>query len=283
MKKANSKLLVVGRNGFLGSTLVNEIQADSVDRTQIDLARLNSSSVDGVLSLGYSHVAICAAATDIEFCFRNPNNSFQINVLGTIELLKKIKEVGSTPIFFSTDYVFKPKETPHKEEDEKKPVTLYGQQKLQTEQFIQQNFDQFLIFRTSKLVSKTRHPKNILNPIIENLKLQKTIRLFEDQYLNPVFTEDIAAVVEKSMKTQLSGVFHLGTRKVYTRADLGRAVASHFNFDSRLIKPGYLKDAVTSEPRPHHNTLSCKKTEEALDFKFTEIAQGLEDFKDPQD
>ncbi len=273
--KANSDLLVIGSNGFLGSTLVGELGADSADRSQIDLTNFSEVSAGEILGRGYRHVAICAAATDIEFCFKNPQESHQINVLGTIELLGKIRRIGAVPIFFSSDYVFTSKELPHREEDEKKPTTLYGKQKLDVEIFIQKSFEKYLIFRTSKLMSKTLHPKNILVPIIKNLKEKKTIQLFEDQWLNPVFVEDIACVVKKSIETDLSGIFHLGTKQEFTRAELGRALASLFGVDLKLIGSNYMKDVVTSEPRPNYNTLNCEKLEKVLGFEFTEVADSL--------
>lgn len=278
--KANSGLLVIGSNGFLGSTLVAELRADSADRRQIDLTNFTSSPADEILGRGYRYVAICAAATDIEFCYKNPKESHQINVLGTIELLEKVKRTGAVPIFFSSDYVFSSKEIPHQENDEKIPATLYGKQKLEIEMHIEKNFEKYLIFRTSKLMSKNLHPKNILKPIIETLKEKKTIRLFEDQWLNPVFVEDIARVVKKSIEVELNGVFHLGTKQMFTRAELGRVVANHFRFDLQLIHSSYMKEIVMSELRPNHNTLNCDKLEKAIHFKFTEVAGGLRNLQE---
>lgn len=268
-------ILVVGSSGFLGSALVRGLGAIGADRKQIDLSLLEDSSVDEILAKGFSHVAICAANTDIESCFKNPAEAHLVNVTGTIQLLEKIKQSGAVPIFFSTDYVFTPSEQPLSEDDEKKPQTLYGRQKLEVERYIESHFEKYLIFRTSKLMAKSFHAKNILQPVVRSLKEQKSIRLFEDQWLNPVFVEDIAAVVKKASESGLSGTFHLGTRKIYSRAEIGRVIADFLGLSHKLLKPGYMKDVKTSEPRPHCNTLNCEKVEKALEFRFTELAEGL--------
>ena len=270
---SHNKLLVVGSTGFLGSALVRELKTDGTDRSQIDLLKFSQTNVDAVLARGFSHVAICAAATDIEFCFKNPTVSHQINVAGTIKLLERIWHAGAVPIFFSTDYAFAPKESPHAEDDEKKPLTLYGKQKLEVENFIQRSFDKFLVFRTSKLMSMELHAKNILRPVVQNLKENKPLKLFEDQWLNPVFVEDIVKVIEKSMQADISGCFHLGTKQIFSRAGLARHIADELGLDRSLIQSGYMKDIVTSEPRPHHNTLNCEKIETALQFEFTEVGE----------
>ena len=120
---AGQKLLVVGGSGFLGLALKTLLEADATTRTQIDLQNFSKPDVDLVLARKYSHVAICAAATDIEYCFKNPEISQQINVTGTIQLLDCIRKVGAVPIFFSTDYVFTRQHRLLKEEDEKvKPI-----------------------------------------------------------------------------------------------------------------------------------------------------------------
>lgn len=73
-------MLVIGSSGFLGSTLVSKLGADAADRKQIDLAKSQSSSIDELLGRGYGYIAISAAVTDIEFCYKNPTESRQINV-----------------------------------------------------------------------------------------------------------------------------------------------------------------------------------------------------------
>jgi dTDP-4-dehydrorhamnose reductase len=198
-------------------------------------------------------------------------------VVGTKKLLQKIVEAKAVPIFFSSDYVFKYSEKPLRENDEKSPITVYGQQKLEVENFIKANFEQYLIFRTSKLMSKFAHSKNILLPTLKNLANSTPIKLFEDQWLNPVFVEDIAAVIEKSIQVNLNGEFHLGTKAVYARAELGRTIAQYLKKNQELIHSILMNEVSFSEPRPHHNVLNCEKIEKALNFEFTEIKDGIKE------
>lgn len=279
MEKA--RILIVGSSGYLGSSLKMILGSEnaavgSADRSRIDFSQSISPSVEGWIKSGeYQHVAICAAITDVERCFRDGELSNQVNVTATIELLRIIQRCGAVPIFFSSDYVFPNKAAIHREDDRRAPKTRYGHQKLAIERFIEENFKRFLIFRTSKLMSMTAHPKNILFPVLQSLKSSKPIRCFEDQWLNPVFVEDIAKVVNAACAKQLSGIFHLGTRQIFTRAELGRFLAKSSGFDPALVQPIKMLDIEFSEPRPTHNTLDCSKIENALDFHFTEIEAAL--------
>ena len=271
------KLLVIGKTGFLGSFLSasrgdESLCVESVGRDVVDLSRPIDARFRQFLERGSFHaVAICAAVTDIERCFQNQHESYQINVTGTLGVLDILREMRLKPIYFSSDYVFEPTPTAHFEEGRRRPETCYGRQKLLVEQYLEMHFENFLIFRTSKLMSTTAHPKNILWSIIENLNNGVVTPCFQDQWVNPVFVEDIAKVVKMSVLRDLQGAYHLGTRNILTRFEIGQRVADMLGYDRDLVKPIRLQDRVFSEKRPSYHTLHCEKIEKALGYQFKEI------------
>lgn len=271
------KILVIGGTGFLGASLLKNLATETINvevvyRNLIDLGKPLSRSARKFIAIGqYDYMIICAAITDIERCFQEQDASYQVNVQGTRELLSLIKQCATIPVFFSTDYVFGGEKTSYKEDDPRLPKTVYGQQKLEIEQYLESNFQNYLIFRTSKLMSKCVHPKNILYPIIQNLAANREVRCFEDQWLNPVFIEDIAEVLKRALNTPLRGVFHLGTKKIFSRAELGRFLATTLGYDPYLIKSILMADMNVSEQRPTHNVLNCDFINDIIDFRFQEI------------
>lgn len=275
------RILIVGNTGFLGSSLTSSLQSmgfpvDSTDRRSLDFSKPIPKSFEASLQTGtYKYVIVCVAIADVEKCFKEPELSQYINVTGTLELLGMIQRSGAIPIFFSSDYVFAKGKEIYQEEDLREPETIYGRQKMTVEKHLEERFERFLIFRTSKLMSKTAHSKNILLPILRSLKESQPIRCFEDQWLNPVFVEDIAEVIQASCERDLSGVFHVGTRRVFNRAELGRFLATKLGYDPQLIQSISMGDIRFSEPRPTHNVLDCRKIEKALDFRFTEVEETL--------
>jgi dTDP-4-dehydrorhamnose reductase len=217
---------------------------------------------------------ICAAITDVEKCFQNRSLSEQVNVLGTKHLLEAIKKSGAIPVFFSSDYVFHGN-LPNKESDKRNPTTIYGRQKAEVEKYIESNFAEFLLFRTSKLVAKFNHPKNILSQIAHSLSSSQKVSCFEDQRVNPIFIEDIAELLKRAFQKSLNGVYHLGTDKIFTRVELGIQIAKSLNFEANLIQPTRMSDMKFQEIRPTHNLLSCEKIKSALNFCATELEEGL--------
>lgn len=273
---SQSKTLIVGHNGFLGSILQAALAADSVGREALDLSQsISPTFVARLNEHRYDYVVICAAMADIEQCFLQPDLSEQINVRGTREVLDAIRASGAVPVFFSSDYVFAYTTTPHLEGDPRTPTTQYGLQKLKIELHLESHFKDYLLFRTGKLMSKTLHARNILTPILRSLQAGQTVNCFVDQWINPVFVEDVAAVLKIAQARSLRGQFHLGTRGVYTRADLGRHLAMALNLDPNLIVPIRMAEVPVSEPRPSHNLLACGKIESAADFCFTELEDAM--------
>lgn len=284
MHSSKKKILLIGHTGFLGSHLAhllnNEFEVTTLKKEILDLSKnLSDAFKENIESNLYDYAIICAAISDVEKCFQDQALSKQVNVVGMQELLVILKSFGITPIFFSSDYVFSEKLTPYNETDTPNPKTIYGSQKLAIEVFIQKNFDSFLIFRTSKLMSKTNHPKNILYPIIKNLKESKISNCFEDQFLNPVFVEDIAKVVTNTINEKISGIFHLGTKTLFNRYELGLFLAKNLNYDVQLIKATSMKDVTFSESRPNNNMLNCALIEKTLNFQFCEIEGAFSELK----
>ena len=56
------------------------------------------------------------------------------------------------------------KDQPYSEEDIPNPISIYGKSKLLGEKLIQENTEDFLIFRTSGIISK--NPNNFIYKII---------------------------------------------------------------------------------------------------------------------
>lgn len=273
--------LLIGKSGFLGQALTSGLlrrarKVIALGRSDIDLTKkaYDSTKICAEYT-GVQSIILCAAITDVEICFSDQETSKQVNVTGTIEVLEAARDLGIKPVFFSSDYVFGSGNAPFSEDDLRSPQTVYGQQKLFVERYIENNFDQYLIFRTSKLMAKSLHPKNILTPLISGLSNSKYVRCFEDQWINPIFVEDIADVLSLALDRGLSGTFHLGTSKVFSRKELGDYIANVFGFDQRLVQAIRMNSIQFSEPRTSHNTLNSDKIRKVLDFKFQEISDAI--------
>ena len=94
-------------------------------------------------------------------------------------------------IHFSTDYVFDGlKDSAYSENDEAKPLNVYGRSKLQGELKIQTLLSKFIILRVSWIISNsgTNFIKKILNLSSKN----SSIKVVDDQFGSPTSTSLIS-------------------------------------------------------------------------------------------
>lgn len=283
----SAKLLIIGKNGYLGSHLFHS------KRLRDSFAIIGTSRTSG-LSLDLAqpdtfeevrkyiqtqlprYMVIAAAITDVEKCARDPEATSAVNIHGTLSLLEIARDYGVIPVFFSTDYTLKPANAPQLliEDAPCEPLTEYGRQKRVVEEWISSRFPRHLILRTSKLMSLESHPKNIISQAVRVLKSEKKIHAFVDQWITPVFLEDIAEVLAHPEMSQLSGVYHLATKTVYSRYELARLIKNQLDLkEGYEVIPSKMAEFKTLERRPMYNTLNSDKICSAIGIRFREISE----------
>lgn len=134
------KLLIVGASGVLGTRLYN----DTIKKKWDVLGTYCSHEFEGLFYLdvrdeksvnkifhffGPEVVVLAGGITDVDFCETRPRLAEEINIKGTIDLIKRIKSHGAKVVFLSTDYIFNGENGPYGEEDKPLPINLYGRTK----------------------------------------------------------------------------------------------------------------------------------------------------------
>lgn len=275
-----AKALLVGSHGLLGSVLsegLMGVELDCLARADLDLSHpLPSDFKTRFDDAGYEYLILTAAITDVEKCYQDQVLSNAVNVTGTKELLSLAFECGTRPIFFSSDYVFHGFKRSFSENDWRTPQTVYGKQKLEIETFLENSGSDFVLFRTSKLIGQTKHPRNVLLQIAERLKAREVNPSFNDQFFNPCCVEDISRAIEVAIAEEAHGKFHLGMNTVTTRYELTMMIAEKIGADTNLVQPMRLIDAAVSEPRPNYNVLDTTHFQNEIGFRFTELDEALD-------
>lgn len=280
-------ILLVGAGGFLGRALeryftqrkiplLATARSPVAEQLALDLEKPVAEQLREAFSREkFSHAIICAAITEIGACYRNPALSHRVNVEATAELLALCKAAGTKPVFFSSDLVFPNEAEFYGEEDTPAPSTLYGKQKLAVEDFIRESFPEHLIFRTSKLMSLEPSHRNILWQVVDSLEKNQTVRPFHDQFITPVFIEDVAKVAERAIGAGLSGTFHLAAEERMNRVELAQRICDRMGKSQELIQPISMADIDFGEPRGRIYTLNSEKIRRALEFEFRKTEAGL--------
>jgi dTDP-4-dehydrorhamnose reductase len=147
------RIAIIGAGGRLGAALLrayrNKFDVNGFDRAQLDIT--NFDEVRAKLGARDFDLLINAAAfTRVDLCETQPEEAFRVNAEAPGVLAEICSEKGARLIHFSTDYVFDgEKRQPYTEEDEARPISVYGASKLAGERNVLKGDSCHLVVRVS--------------------------------------------------------------------------------------------------------------------------------------
>src|SRR6266567_6020993 len=147
------KIIIIGSSGRLGAALMREYRGkydvESFDHTQLDLSNLNGVR-ERLRATNFDVLINAAAFTNVDLCETERDRAFLINAEAPGVLATICRDKRAKLIHFSTDYVFDgEKRAPYTEEDEAKPISVYGESKLAGEKNVLAAGSHYLVVRVS--------------------------------------------------------------------------------------------------------------------------------------
>jgi dTDP-4-dehydrorhamnose reductase len=191
------KIIIIGSSGRLGAALMREYRGkydvDGFNHTQLDLSNLNA--VRERLRVTNFDVLINAAAfTNVDLCETERDRAFLINAEAPGVLARICCDKRAKLIHFSTDYVFDgEKRAPYTEEDEAKPISVYGESKFAGEKNVLASENRHLVVRVSWVFGPDR--PSFIDGIIKRAQENREIDAIADKFSAPTYTVDIAEMV----------------------------------------------------------------------------------------
>ncbi len=201
-KTKKAKILVLGSEGQLGRSLKKSLSrnfiVESINKKKFNF--LEPNNFMGLLKDSNTKYVINAAAyTNVEQAEIEVDLARLINGEALKIIAKACYEKKITLFHFSTDYVFDGEKVhPYSEEDKPNPISSYGKSKFLGEKLIQENTENFLIFRTSGIIS--RNPNNFIFKIISASESQQELKIVNDQKTSLNFSGFLADAVLKIIK-----------------------------------------------------------------------------------
>ena len=274
-----NKIWLVGAYGLLGSEfreLLNDSEYYKSSSKEADITNLESLEKFVLDKSDIKYIINCAASCDAEALESNPEYANIINVEGPKNLSIIANKLNAVLIHISTDYVFDGKKSlPYQETDKTNPLSVYGCTKVESEQYLLNNTNSVVIFRTAWLFSQYgRDFVKIIRKIASN---NKEIRVIFDQVGSPCFAHDLAYYILEALPMIKDGtkeIFHLTNEGVASWYDLAQFIVNGFNLDCKVI-PIHSHEYVQKAKRPHYSVLDKEKFKKYFNINIRHYIFGL--------
>lgn len=264
------KVLVTGVGGQLGHDVMNELAKRGYEGVGSDLAPQYSGISDGTEVTGMPYVQMditdsncvetviaaekpdavvhCAAWTAVDLAEDEDKREkvHMVNATGTENVALACKKADCKMVYLSTDYVFDGQGTEPWEPDCKdyRPLSVYGQTKLEGELAVAGNLEKYFIVRIAWVFGV--NGKNFIKTMLNLGKTHDQIKVVSDQIGTPTYTYDLARLLVDMIETDKYGYYHATNEGGYISwYDFTREI---FRQAEEMGHPEYSPERLTVTP-----------------------------------
>src|SRR2546421_3226604 len=200
------RLVVIGAGGRLGAALVREyaglFDVVAFNHAQLDLGK--PEELRTVLGgLEFDALINTAAQTNVDRCETHQDEAFALNGEAPRVLAEICARKGARFIHISTDYVFDGKKrAPYTEEDEARPISVYGESKREGERRTLEANPNALIVRVSWVFGPDR--PSFVDWAIGQARERDEVKAIADKWATPTYTLDLAALLKPLLGAEQS-------------------------------------------------------------------------------
>lgn len=256
--------MITGAGGLLGRSMQARLTESgwrvvALPRTELDITK--EEDVGRAVEAVRPQVLInCAATADVDRCEVEPDWAYAINESGPRFLARACREVGADVVHVSTDYVFDgSKEGFYTQEDEPKPLSVYGMAKLAGEFAVREEAERFYVVRTSWLFGAGG--KNFGSRVIEYARKGAKLKGVIDQTSIPTYAPDLAARIEEIIDLGAHGLYQVTSTGPATWFDFARVALDLAGLGEVEIEPVNRAALNQWAPRPHNSAMRCLVSE----------------------
>ncbi|WP_253739121.1 NAD-dependent epimerase/dehydratase family protein [Halohasta salina] len=269
-------VLVTGGAGFIGSEFVEKLSETEANVLVVDNCFAGSESLvpDGVAfeqvdiqsnrlselvsDFDPNVIVHLAAIHYIPYCNEHPEEAFDVNVMGTRNLLTAARELSNLEMmmFASSAAVYPPREGSNSESSETGPTDIYGKTKLIGEnlvrQFQQETNTTTAVARLFNVYGPNETNEHLIPAVLNQVRSGD--RKIELGNLTPkrdfIHVSDVADAL-MTLLTEFDdgyGVYNIGTGSEYSVQEVVEKTSEALEEEIDIIQD---KDRVRESDRPH--------------------------------
>ena len=226
-------------------TAAGHAEADIADENAMRKA-IDAAQPDAIVN--------AAAFTDVDACETKKELAFRVNAQGPRNLAVICKDLDIPLVHISTDYVFDgEKNEPYVEEDEPRPLSVYGLSKLAGEREVQSILSRSWVVRVCGVFGPYRN--NFVSLVVSLGRKGEPLKIVKDQRLAPTYTLDAAAGIGRILRRGPYGLYHLTNEGFTSRVAFTEEILRQAGFPSASVIPISAEETKRPAPRPRNSQL----------------------------
>lgn len=264
-------VLVTGGKGMLGAALAQEADRfprlvltapgrDDLDvRDPAAFARFADAAAGG-------WVIHCAARVDVEGCAREPEAARETIVTGTTNAVAFARSVGARFLYPQSFLTYDGAVNPIAEDETPRPLSFYGEIKLEAERVVTAAFSDATIVRMAGFFGGEAADKNFVGRIIPAMRAAidrgETRFAVGDRVWQPTWTRDLAINTLHLVSRGVSGSVQMACRGHASFAEIAAEILVALGWQDRLAVDPVSAAAVSGNElgrRPDRAILSCTR------------------------
>ena len=281
MKLNGKRILVTGSSGFVGRNLVEELKRHNVE--VVTLTDLKAKRVDirdwkkikEIMDIDI--VYHLAAITSVPFSFENPGETYDVNVLGTLNILELCRSCNADKIVFASSYVYgQPQYLPIDEKHPLQPTNPYARSKILGEELCRAYNTDFgvkcIILRPFNIYGVGQSKNFLIPSIIAQLRYGKIELKDPEPKRDFIYISDVIDAYIKAGEFKGNfDVFNIGYGKSYSVKEIVDKIIYLYGKDVKVKYSGERRKNEIMD-----TIANIKKAKEKLGWKHSvEIDNGL--------
>jgi dTDP-4-dehydrorhamnose reductase len=221
-----------------------------------------------------------AAISSVDYCEKNRNEAYEVNVIGTRNVVENADRLNAKTIYISTDLVFgADTKSFYTEADPPAPTSYYSQTKFLAEREVSKSNS--AIIRPSWMYGVSRNGESFFVKMIRNFATGTPVNLHNNVYRTPIYIHNLAQIIEDVALQNLTGIWHAGGLERLSMYEFGWNVCEALGFDKTLCISTKRTPNELYAHRPEDCSLDSQKLQKALEnTHLMSVKEALETMKD---
>ncbi|CAK9249858.1 unnamed protein product [Sphagnum jensenii] len=217
----------------------NTILATDIDLNEDWLTHLDVRDLDAILatcaSFSPNLIINLAAYTDLEFCEKNPYDSFITNGMGQENVCLAALEYDIPVVYISTAGVFDGNIDFYTDFETPQPQSVYGKSKYYGELRTITTLKKYFIFRAGWMMGGLNKDKKFVKKIFDQIQSGKReLHIVNDKFGSPTYTWDFAKSMERIIDTELYGLYNMVCEGGDSRLEIANQLVKNLNLSDQL-------------------------------------------------